>query len=197
MNTETLTTKGQQTRSRILQAARELFIKQGYDGLIMREVAKGAGMKLGNLQYYFATRDVLLAELIEAEFTADLEAIRAICESDRPPTEQLHRIVSTLVGRWRGESGIVFSALNFLAIHKPAFKTQRREIYDVFYRELREAIKCADPALSEKTCQARAWLLTALVDGAAQQTQTGSVENFLDLIADQALSIALPNLSKT
>ena len=52
-----LTRKGTSTRDRILNETLSLLQEQWYDGVSLREVAKRSGIKLGNLQYYFATRE--------------------------------------------------------------------------------------------------------------------------------------------
>ena len=54
------TTKGEQTRTRILDAALELFKEQGYEETTMREVAERAGVALGNAYYYFSGKESLL-----------------------------------------------------------------------------------------------------------------------------------------
>ena len=72
-----LTSKGLATRQRILEAARAILVDEGFERLILREVADRCGMTLGNLQYYFATRDDLLATLIQQEADADIATIEA------------------------------------------------------------------------------------------------------------------------
>ncbi len=66
-DTPSLSRKGAATRARILDAARNMLVDCGYDGLVMRSVAAAAGMTLGNLQHYFATREALLAAVVRAE----------------------------------------------------------------------------------------------------------------------------------
>jgi AcrR family transcriptional regulator len=54
------TTKGEQTRTRILEAALALFKEQGYEETTMREVAERADVALGNAYYYFSGKESLL-----------------------------------------------------------------------------------------------------------------------------------------
>lgn len=193
MTNDPNTIKGINTRSRILQSARELLVQEGYDQVILREVAKRTGIKLGNLQYYFATRDDLLAALFEAEGSADTASVHDSLKHSGTPDDALRGLVRMLVERWRGDSGIVFSTLGFLAIHNPTFRALHRDIYDRFYKEVEAAIECADPGHAQDIYKSRARVLSSLIDGAAQQMQVGPRRKFLDLIADQALTIALPN----
>ena len=52
--------RAQATRSRIVEAALELFREHGYDGTTMRAIAKHADVSLGNAYYYFGSKDDLV-----------------------------------------------------------------------------------------------------------------------------------------
>lgn len=52
--------KGEQTRTRILQAAMGLFEERGYDRTTMRAIAQEAGVSVGNAYYYFASKEHLI-----------------------------------------------------------------------------------------------------------------------------------------
>ena len=59
-------TRGEQTRQAILQAAHDLFIKQGYHGTSMRQIAQEADIALGGLYNHFASKETVF----EAVFLA-------------------------------------------------------------------------------------------------------------------------------
>lgn len=54
------TSKGEQTRRRIVEAAMKLFEERGYASTTMRAVADEAGVSLGNAYYYFSSKDHLI-----------------------------------------------------------------------------------------------------------------------------------------
>ncbi|WP_072814186.1 TetR/AcrR family transcriptional regulator [Rhodococcus zopfii] len=58
------TTKGRRTRTRLLDAARSVFARDGYVGTTMSGVATEAGMSLGGLYRYFKDKDDLFSALI-------------------------------------------------------------------------------------------------------------------------------------
>jgi AcrR family transcriptional regulator len=58
--------RGEQTRIAILQAAHDLFIKQGYHGTSMRQIAKESDIALGGLYNHFASKEAVF----EAVFLA-------------------------------------------------------------------------------------------------------------------------------
>jgi AcrR family transcriptional regulator len=56
---------GNDTAARIVLAARELLMTEGYAQFSMRNVAARAGLHLANVQYYFKTRDDLVQALVD------------------------------------------------------------------------------------------------------------------------------------
>ncbi|MGW0027058.1 TetR/AcrR family transcriptional regulator [Rhodococcus sp. NPDC003383] len=58
------TTKGRRTRTKLLEAARSVFARDGYVGATMSGVATEAGMSLGGLYRYFSDKEDLFATLI-------------------------------------------------------------------------------------------------------------------------------------
>ena len=57
-------TRGEQTRTAILQAAHDLFVRQGYHGTSMRQIAQQAHIALGGLYNHFSSK----ADVFEAVF---------------------------------------------------------------------------------------------------------------------------------
>jgi AcrR family transcriptional regulator len=55
MSDESLS-RGERTRETILDAARQLFIQQGYHGTSMRQIASQAGIALGSLYNHFPNK---------------------------------------------------------------------------------------------------------------------------------------------
>ena len=54
------------TKEEILRCAEELFRKNGYNGVSMREIADAAGIRVGNLTYHFPKKELLVEALFEA-----------------------------------------------------------------------------------------------------------------------------------
>jgi AcrR family transcriptional regulator len=70
-------TKAEETRSRILAAALELFRRRGFDQTTMREIATEAGVALGSAYYYFASKEALVMAFYahaNEEMAAQIEA---------------------------------------------------------------------------------------------------------------------------
>jgi len=70
-----------ETRTRILDAAEELFMQHGFEGTSMRTLTSKAGVNLAAVNYHFGSKDAL----IEAVFRRRLDPMNAarIAELDR------------------------------------------------------------------------------------------------------------------
>jgi AcrR family transcriptional regulator len=62
-----------ETRTRILDAAEELFMQHGFEGTSMRELTSRAGVNLAAVNYHFGSKDAL----IEAVFRRRLDPMNA------------------------------------------------------------------------------------------------------------------------
>ena len=187
---KTLTTKGLSTRNRILQAARKQLVEGGYESFVMRELAGSLGIKLGNLQYYFKTREQLILQVIETEAAKDVLTIEQHKQEGKPANEAFRLIVQDLVTRWRGNSGVIFSTLGTLALHNKSFQQLYQSIYTKFYSALEGSLQEMNPGLSDDEIAIRVRLITALIDGSPMQIQVGSVQQYLERLQEQAELIA-------
>ncbi len=186
----TLSHRGQVRRDALLATARELLVEEGFDQFVLRRVAAKAQMKLGNLQYYFATRDDLLEAVIRAEFDRDLEAVRQATTVES--AEGLKTAARALVRNWTTGAGSIFGTMSLLAYHHERFRELNREIYETFYRELGVLVRRVSPGLREAEVGARARLITSVLDGVAMQIHAGATgrRELTNRAADLVVTVA-------
>ena len=67
--------KSRQTRRRILQAAYELFVDQGYGATTLQGIAKRAGVAVQTIYFAFGNKPSLLKELVDVTIAGDDEPI--------------------------------------------------------------------------------------------------------------------------
>jgi AcrR family transcriptional regulator len=58
----------QQTREKVVAAARELFTRRGYEGATIRDIARAAGMSTGAVFASFADKAELFDEIVAADY---------------------------------------------------------------------------------------------------------------------------------
>src|SRR5436305_14245593 len=74
-------------KGRIEDAAKKLFIKQGFHATSMRNIAARAGTSLGNVYNYYRTKEEILGSIIAKYQTTIDGRLRSIFEEIEEPLE--------------------------------------------------------------------------------------------------------------
>lgn len=93
--TSSTTEKGRERVCAILHAARAIFAAEGYAGLSMRRVAAQVGMSLGNVQYYYHSKDLLLEAVLLTMMDAFQAKIDNIARS-MDNASRIEQLMSTI-----------------------------------------------------------------------------------------------------
>ena len=84
----------------IEDAARELFIKQGFHATSMRDISKRADVSLGNLYNYYETKESIFESIIDRYLTVIDDQLKAIlADVDEPMEPASLRKLGESVGR--------------------------------------------------------------------------------------------------
>ena len=86
----------QQNRRRILEAALEVFSRQGFHGTTLDQIARGAGLSKPNLLYYFEGKEAIHHALLTALLDVWLEPLRALDPAGDPLAEILAYVLRKL-----------------------------------------------------------------------------------------------------
>ncbi|MBK7336511.1 MAG: TetR/AcrR family transcriptional regulator [Saprospirales bacterium] len=86
-------TKDLDTEGRVLEAAKRVFIRKGYAGARMQEIADEAGINKGLLHYYFKSKDNLFSAIFEQAFREMVPRQNELFESDLPLFIKLEQFV--------------------------------------------------------------------------------------------------------
>src|SRR6187455_325534 len=70
--------KSDETRKAILEAAREVFVDDGFERASMRRVAQRAGITHGTIYLHFRDKDDLFYQVSEEQFRVLLERLRGL-----------------------------------------------------------------------------------------------------------------------
>lgn len=185
-----LSPKGENTRDRVLSFARDMLVDQGYDALVLRRIAEALDMKLSNVQYYFKTKDDLVAAIIESEELYDIEVLREALDRFEDGRDIVRYVLSKLLEHWRGSSGAIFRAREFFAWYKPAIHLTKKENDDLFFSLIERLVERLNPKLSKGEIKARRRLVVVVMDGGALSTDMGQRNKFTQALEDLIISIA-------
>lgn len=81
--------KREETRARLLDAARRLFATHGYDNVTVTEIGKAAGVTHGMINVYFGGKPGLLFRIVQETNAPQLEKSLEIANADRPAADRL------------------------------------------------------------------------------------------------------------
>ena len=131
--TEPGQTSGAATRIHILDAAASIIVEQGYEACTMRAVAARVNIKAGSLYYHFASKEVMMEEIInlgiQQLFDRVTAAVGAVAR-DAPFMRKLEAAVATHLDGLVGED-------KKLQVHEhfpPALKRRSRRIRERYAR---------------------------------------------------------------
>jgi TetR/AcrR family transcriptional regulator, transcriptional repressor for nem operon len=79
-------------RERLVQSARQVLHQQGVQATTIADVARAADVPVGNVYYYFKTKDDLVAAAIDAH-SQDIAGMLATFERHRSPKARLKALV--------------------------------------------------------------------------------------------------------
>jgi AcrR family transcriptional regulator len=125
-------------RARIVETAAKLVHEQGFGRTSLADIARVSGVPLGNLYYYFKTKEAIGDALIETMADA-AEAARARWDEELAPRDRILALIQTRVdtGASVAKSGCPVGAL-CAELHKEPgpFADRAAGIFDAFLKWL-------------------------------------------------------------
>ena len=152
--------KGRQRREQILDAATAILVEEGYAGFSARKIADRLGIRLSNVQYYFATPHDLLAALFEREMTRARQAFETAGSRD------LETLIDMLLDG-QDDAGYcrLFWELWALSARDPATADIMARFYDGYRQAIEDLIAEAAPDMPPARRHHRAILLMSMIEG--------------------------------
>ena len=88
--------KSEQTRLRIIDAANQLFYRQGYHSTSFSDIVHASSVPRGNIYYYYKSEDEVLEAVLKQRATRIQHMLRGWNERYRTPMERLQRFLELL-----------------------------------------------------------------------------------------------------
>lgn len=153
--------KGRARAERIVDAATALLIGQGYAGFSLRSVADSLGMRLSNVQYYFAGRSALLGAI----FARSLERSLRTMEERQLGNDLSAAVGFVLEDQLSEGSCRMFWDLWALSARDPEAASVMDAYYAQVRRRLEELLAGVSPALDQEQRRRRALVIVSLLEG--------------------------------
>jgi AcrR family transcriptional regulator len=179
---------GTDTREALVNAAREVFIEQGFDGATVRAIASRAGVDAAMVNHWFGGKEGLFGEAVlklpfnAQEIIADLLAVDAEHIGDA--------IVRRFVTTWDTTGGGVFTALmRSVASHEEAAAMLR----DFFFKHV---FKHVIGRLAPDNHEFRATLVATQIVGMGMIRYVAKFEPFASAEVDMVAAAVAPTLQR-
>ena len=103
------------TEEKILEAAKKVFHRKGFEGARMQEIADEAGINKALLHYYFRTKENLFDAVFNAAFHEIFTKLFSTVDADMPLEEKLKNLVNVYISFLQKNSyipGFILAELN-------------------------------------------------------------------------------------
>ena len=161
--------RGKFKRKAIIDAAASILMEKGYDGLVMRDVAARAETLLGNLHYYFPTKQALLLAIFDEESSAYAVTLREEIGAASTRDKKLIAIIDSSLAEFTKPQLKLWRILVALAQHDTeALRVLRRE-NDLFHKAVATELRKIEPRLTAQKASRIARIIWAMLDGFAIQ----------------------------
>ncbi len=147
------------TEQKILDAAREIFHKKGYDGARMQEIANKANINKGLLHYYFKTKDSLFETIFSTAFRKVLGQLESILLKEIPLEEKIDLMVDGYMDMLSKNTALPRFVMNELSTNPDQFiarhiNSNMKKAFSVFEKDVQKEIKARkiQPIDSRQLC---------------------------------------------
>jgi AcrR family transcriptional regulator len=96
--TDSITERKQDKRERLVTGARRVIHEQGVEKTTIADVARAADVPVGNVYYYFKTKDQIVAAAIDGQ-AQEIHAVLQSLERHRTPKARLKALVRELMSQ--------------------------------------------------------------------------------------------------
>ena len=96
--TDSMTAPKQDKRERLVDGARQVIHEQGVEKTTIADIARAADIPVGNVYYYFKTKDELVTAAIESH-ARDVNKLLTSLESGRSPQARLKALIRELTAQ--------------------------------------------------------------------------------------------------
>jgi AcrR family transcriptional regulator len=92
-----MNTQDKNTEAIILETARQIFTKKGFDGARMQEIADTAGINKALLHYYYRSKEKLFEAIFKESFQKIIPRIFEHMASEIPLAEKIEKFVNSYI----------------------------------------------------------------------------------------------------
>jgi len=191
----------------ILEAARQVFMEAGYAKFTMRKVAARAGISVGNLNYYYRSKDDLMRDMLDyviSRYVEEFDNRRK--QAGASAEKQLEAIAEFIVEDLnRASTTVFFPELWALANHDAYAADLMEELYVKGRKPFNDLIPLINPKIPESERREMAVFMSAAIEGLTmfighEKPWADHIDGIKKIVARAFLNLVVnypPNSGKT
>ena len=124
-------------RTKAVEVAAQLFLRQGYSYVSMDEVVRASGVSKSNIYYHFKNKEELLQAVVQfwiAQYESELYLL--LSQRERSVEERIHSFLALLSAGIESRNFEGTCPFVTLYIQAPDSASQAKESISIFFREL-------------------------------------------------------------
>lgn len=178
------------TAETVLQMAELCLIKNGVDGLSLRQVSADSGISLAALQYHFRTRDDLVVSVVNRRVQGYLSELEQSMDDMENAIDLLCHTADRLIEDSLG-AGLKSFEIPFWALASTSDGANKTLVsYMRVYRAIfTNMVIATNPRLSIEIAAARAAILIAMIEGTLPTLPDSAGRQLSPLIRSEALRL--------
>lgn len=186
---------GLERQKQILIEARSLLIEEGYHNFSIRKVAKRVGISAGNLQHHFATRDELVAAMLDDIISMYLLRLEDIKKEASSPKDCLKNIIGFVTRDLQTrDTTIFFPEIWSLSNHDENINRLMQRMYESYRKVYEEIALQMNPDLSVEQGRLIALFISATIEGQTmfigyKKSDAFACESIIKIIINTAVQI--------
>src|SRR5262245_32293009 len=162
-----LDARKQLTRDRILEAAREVFLREGFSAASVEAIAARAGLSRQTFYQYFRNKHDVLAGLLALSSSVTAAALEGLAELDEPSLADLRGFIEFQIDRYSANKS-TYAILGQAEMVDPTVRqlTQRRRDHyvDVLASAIRRSRRRSGAPVRRAESHVEAMLLTSQIE---------------------------------
>ncbi|MBQ6787178.1 MAG: TetR/AcrR family transcriptional regulator [Lachnospiraceae bacterium] len=164
--------KSVQKKKYIVERAKEVFCKNGYRKVTMKDIVEACDISRGGLYLYFSDTRSLFEAVLQEEHV-DKDILAAVCEDGLTPGETLLAYLEAQKKTILQQDSLVAATFEYLFEQKNATKTTREETLAGLEKLIADGVAeewmvCENPAVAAKN-------IVYVMDGLRIAAQTGDI----------------------
>jgi AcrR family transcriptional regulator len=185
-------------REQILVAAKQLFIKQGYHGLSMREISDAVGVSKAALYYHFKDKEELFLAILDSSLDDIEHLIDQIEAQENTARQRVRFFVKAILAQPAGQRAVIRLASQEMAqLSPPMRQAFNRSYHEKFIDRIGAVLQRGIDSGELRPLDARiaTWTLLGMMYPYFYPAHSAEIPSLAD-VAEQMLTIYLDGIGQ-